>query len=462
MSVDLARMGTADWPETAADQILARQERRESAARTYARHLPVVPVRAEGMAVYGADGRKYLDCLAGAGTLALGHNHPVAVNAIRKVLDSGAPLHVLDLATPIKDEFTQTLLSLLPGELGRTGKIHFCGPSGADGVEAALKLARAATGQSGLIAFTGAYHGMTSAALAATGDNAVRAAARVADQGVTRLPFPQDYRCPYGVGSVGGARIAAEQLRRHLTDPNSGMTPPAALIVEPVQGEGGVHPAPDEWMRAVREATEAHRIPLIADEVQTGLGRTGELWGVDHSGVTPDIMVLSKAIGGGLPLSVVVYRPELDQWAEGAHTGTFRGQQLALAAGTATIKYVVEHELAARAHKVGELIAEAFRSAAEDLPQIGDVRGLGLMLGVELVDPDSAPDQLGARLAAPALARRVRTAALDRGLLVELGGRHGAVLRLLPPLTITDEEADQVVSILISVIAEAGRDWRDR
>jgi diaminobutyrate-2-oxoglutarate transaminase len=462
VSVDLARMGTADRPESAADQILARQELRESAARTYARHLPVVPVRAEGMTVHGADGRKYLDCLAGAGTLALGHNHPVAVDAIRKVLDSGAPLHVLDLATPIKDEFTQTLLSLLPGELGRTGKIHFCGPSGADGVEAALKLARAATGHTGLIAFTGAYHGMTSAALAASGDTAVRAAAGVADQGVTRLPYPQDYRCPFGVGSVGGARIAAEQLRRQLDDPNSGMTPPAALIVEPVQGEGGVHPAPDEWLRAVREATADRRIPLIADEVQTGLGRTGELWGVDHSGVTPDIMVLSKAIGGGLPLSVLVYREELDQWAEGAHTGTFRGQQLALAAGTATIKYVVEHELAARAHKVGELIAQALRSAADELPAIGDVRGRGLMLGVELVDPDSAPDVLGARSAAPLLARRVRAAALERGLLVELGGRHGAVLRLLPPLTITDAEADEVVSILISVIAQTGRDWRSR
>ena len=429
--------------------ILARQEQRESSARTYARHMPVVPVRAEGMTVYGADGRAYLDCLAGAGTLALGHNHPVAISAIRKVLDSGAPLHVLDLATPIKDEFTQTLLSLLPGELGRTGKIHFCGPSGADGVEAALKLARAAAGgRTGLIAFAGAYHGMTAAALAATGDNAVRAAARVPDQGVTRMPFPQDYRCPFGVGSVAGVRIAVEQLRRQLADPNSGMTPPAALIVEPVQGEGGVNPAPDDWLRAVRQVTREHGITMIADEVQTGLGRTGELWGVDHSGVVPDVMVLSKAIGGGLPLSVVVYREDLDQWAEGAHTGTFRGQQLAMAAGTATIKYVVEHELAPRARTVGDQVQEAFRSAAADLPAIGDVRGRGLMLGVELVDPDSAPDVLGARVAAPGLARQVRAAALDRGLLVELGGRHGAVLRLLTRVTITDEEADRMVTSL--------------
>lgn len=458
-AADASSIGAADAARSMSpERILARQDQRESSARTYARHLPIVPVRAQGMTVYGADGREYLDCLAGAGTLALGHNHPVAIAAIREVLDSGAPLHVLDLATPIKDEFTQTLLSRLPGELGRTGKIHFCGPSGADAVEAALKLARAATGQTGLIAFAGAYHGMTAAALAATGDTAVRSAARVADQGVTRMPFPQGYRCPYGVGPEAGARIAAEQLRRQLADPNSGMTRPAALIVEPVQGEGGVHPAPDDWLRAVRHATAEHGIAMIADEVQTGLGRTGELWGVDHSGVVPDIMVLSKAIGGGLPLAVVVYRAELDQWAEGAHTGTFRGQQLAMAAGTATIDYVVEHDLPARARAVGALVADAFRAAATDLPAIGDVRGRGLMLGVELVDPDSSPDPLGARTAAPDLARKVRAAALARGVLVELGGRHGAVLRLLPPLTITDAEADRMVAVLLAAIAEASRD----
>jgi diaminobutyrate-2-oxoglutarate transaminase len=445
--------------------ILDRQRERESSARSYARHLPIVPVRAEGMTVYGADGRVYLDCLAGAGTLALGHNHPVAIEAVRRVLDSGAPLHVLDLATPIKDEFTETLLSVLPPDLAKDARIHYCGPTGADAVEAALKLTRAATGNTGLIAFTGAYHGMTAAALAATGNTAVRNAARVNDAGVTRLPFPQDYRCPYGVGGDGGAQIATEHLRRLLADPGSGLTTPAALIVEPVQGEGGVLPTPDNWLRAVRDETAAHGIPLIADEVQTGLGRTGELWGVDHAGVTPDVMVLSKAIGGGLPLAVIVYRAGLDQWAEGAHTGTFRGHQLAMAAGSATIKYVLEHDLATRARKVGERIRTAFEEAARDLPALGEVRGRGLMLGLELVDPDGAPDSLGARTAAPALARAVRSTALERGLLVELGGRHGAVLRLLPPLTITDQEADRVVEILLDamsvVAAQPSRSWRE-
>lgn len=435
--------------------ILDRQRDRESAARSYARHLPIVPVRAEGMTIYGADGRAYLDCLSGAGVLALGHNHPVAVAAIRRVLDSGAPLHVLDLATPIKDEFTETLLGILPSDLAKDARIHFCGPSGADAVEAAIKLARTATGNTGLIAFTGAYHGMTAGALAATGNTAIRTPARVGDAGVTRLPYPQTYRCPYGVGGAEGPRIAAEQLRRLLDDPGSGLTPPAAVIVEPVQGEGGVIPAPDKWLRALRAESAAHGIPLIADEVQTGLGRTGELWGVNSAGVTPDVMVLSKAIGGGLPLAVIAYRSSLDVWAEGAHTGTFRGQQLAMAAGTATIRYVMEHDLTTHARKLGEQIRTAFEEAARKLPAIGEVRGRGLMLGVELVEPDGAPDSLGARPAAPELAQSVRSAALSRGVLVELGGRHGSVLRLLPPLTITDLEAEQVVSTLIDSIAEA-------
>lgn len=435
--------------------VLARQAARESGARSYARHLPVVPVRAEGMTVHGADGRTYLDCLSGAGSLALGHNHPVTVEAVRRVLDSGAPLHVLDLATPIKDEFAETLLSLLPEGLARDAKLHFCGPTGADAVEAAIKLARTATGRTGLIAFTGAYHGMTAAALAATGTVAVRTPAAVSDAGITRLPFPQDYRCPYGVGGPAGERIAVEHARRLFEDPNSGMTPPAAVIVEPVQGEGGVIPAPHGWLRALRALATEQGLPLIADEVQTGLGRTGELWGVDHAGVVPDMMVLSKAIGGGLPLAVLVYRGEYDVWQEGAHTGTFRGHQLAMAAGTATLRYIAEHSLAERSRKLGEGLRADFVEAMAALPAIGDVRGRGLMIGLELVDQAAGPDALGARPAAPALARRVRAEALDRGLIVELGGRHGAVLRLLPPLTMTELEAEQVRDVLLAAIAAA-------
>lgn len=425
---------TAQGARTAPGEgILRRQAQRESAARTYARSLPIVPVRARGLTIEGADGRRYLDCLSGAGTLALGHNHPVVLEAIRGVLDSGAPLHVLDLATPVKDAFTTELFANLPAGLAADARIQFCGPAGTDAVEAALKLVRTATGRSGLLAFTGAYHGMTAGALEASGG--------AADVRVTRLPYPQDYRCPFGVGGPEGAELSARWTQSLLDDPKSGVAAPAGMIVEPVQGEGGVHPAPDAWLRRMREITAARGIPLIADEVQTG---------VDHAGVVPDVMVLSKAIGGSLPLAVIVYRSELDQWAPGAHAGTFRGNQLAMAAGTATLAYVRENDLATRADLLGARMLNSLRGLIPAHSCVGDVRGRGLMIGVELIDPDTGE-------AAPALAVAVRQACLDRGLIVELGGRHSSVVRLLPPLTLTDEQAAAVLDRLADAIPAALR-----
>nr|WP_030773357.1 diaminobutyrate--2-oxoglutarate transaminase family protein [Streptomyces sp. NRRL F-2664] len=424
------------------DGILRRQAQRESAARTYARSLPIVPVRARGLTIEGADGRRYLDCLSGAGTLALGHNHPVVLEAVRGVLDSGAPLHVLDLATPVKDAFTTELFTNLPPALAADARIQFCGPAGTDAVEAALKLVRTATGRPGLLAFTGAYHGMTAGALEASGG---------AGEGrVTRLPYPQDFRCPFGVGGAEGAELAARWTENLLDDPKGGVPLPAGLIVEPVQGEGGVNPAPDGWLRRMREITASRGIPLVADEVQTGVGRTGAFWGVDHAGVVPDVMVLSKAIGGSLPLAVIVYRSGLDVWTPGAHAGTFRGNQLAMAAGTATLAFVRENRLAERAAVLGDRMLSALRGLACDHPCIGDVRGRGLMIGLELVDPDTGA-------AAPALASAVRQECLDRGLIVELGGRHSAVVRLLPPLTLTDEQAAAVLDRLSDAIPAAAR-----
>ncbi|MFC9584444.1 diaminobutyrate--2-oxoglutarate transaminase family protein [Streptomyces yangpuensis] len=427
------------------DGILRRQAQRESAARTYARSLPIVPVRARGLTIEGADGRRYLDCLSGAGTLALGHNHPVVLEAVRGVLDSGAPLHVLDLATPVKDAFTTELFANLPPALAADARIQFCGPAGTDAVEAALKLVRTATGRSGLLAFTGAYHGMTAGALEASGG--------AAETRVTRLPYPQDFRCPFGIGGPEGAELAARWTENLLDDPKGGIPLPAGLIVEPVQGEGGVNPAPDGWLRRMREITESREIPLIADEVQTGVGRTGAFWGVDHAGVVPDVMVLSKAIGGSLPLAVIVYRSGLDVWTPGAHAGTFRGNQLAMAAGTATLAFVRENRLAERAAVLGDRMLAALHGLASGHPCIGDVRGRGLMIGLELVDPDTGA-------AAPALAAAVRQECLERGLIVELGGRHGAVVRLLPPLTLTDEQAAAVLDRLADAIPAATRRTR--
>ncbi len=476
----LARQGSFGEGAAAhgAEGILRRQSSRESAARTYARSLPIVPVRARGLTIEGADGRRYLDCLSGAGTLALGHNHPVVLEAIREVLDSGAPLHVLDLATPVKDAFTTELFATLPKELADRGRVQFCGPAGTDAVEAALKLVRTATGRSGMLAFTGAYHGMTAGALEASGG--------AQDVRVTRLPFPQDYRCPYGVGGDRGAELAAHWTESLLDDPKSGVPQPAGMIVEPVQGEGGVLPAPDGWLRRMRALTAERGIPLIADEVQTGVGRTGAFWAVEHSGVVPDVMVLSKAIGGSLPLAVLVYRDDLDVWEPGAHAGTFRGNQLAMAAGAATLAYVRENQLAERAASLGERMLGQLGELAGAYACVGDVRGRGLMIGVEFVDPagdgsgagsDSGSGSgvgsgFGSRSgaagvakgplpAAPGIAAAVQRACLERGLIVELGGRHSSVVRLLPPLTITDEQAEAVLDRLADAVSSVCTGRRD-
>ncbi|MFF1745251.1 diaminobutyrate--2-oxoglutarate transaminase family protein [Streptomyces mirabilis] len=443
--------GVSEGARAAHEGILRRQSARESAARTYARALPIVPVRARGLTIEGADGRRYLDCLSGAGTLALGHNHPVVLEAIRKVLDSGAPLHVLDLATPVKDAFTTELFRTLPPEFAARARVQFCGPAGTDAVEAAFKLVRAATGRTGMLAFTGAYHGMTAGALEASGG--------ATEVRVARLPYPQDYRCPFGIGGERGAELAARWTESLLDDTKSGVPRPAGMILEPVQGEGGVIPAPDDWMRRMREITAARSIPLIADEVQTGVGRTGAFWAVEHSGITPDVMVLSKAIGGSLPLAVVVYRDDLDVWQPGAHAGTFRGNQLAMAAGTATLAYVRENGLAERAATLGSRMLTQLRGLAAEFPCIGDVRGRGLMIGVELVDPETALDTTidGPRPAAPELAAAVQRECLRRGLIVELGGRRASVVRLLPPLTISDEQATAVLDRLADAVAAAAR-----
>ncbi|WP_078854316.1 diaminobutyrate--2-oxoglutarate transaminase family protein [Streptomyces sp. NRRL F-5135] len=443
-----------------ADAILARQRARESSARTYARSFPIVPARAYGMTVEGVDGRRYLDCLSGAGTLALGHNHPVVQEAVRRTLDSGAPLHALDLATPEKDDFTDALFATLPKAFADRARVHFCGPAGTDAVEAALKLMQTATGRRGLLAFTGAYHGMTAGALGVTGAVAVKEPVAGGGAEVTRLPYPYAYRCPFGVGGARGAELSVTYTQRLLDDPSGGVVRPAAMIVEAVQGEGGAVPAPDDWLRAMRRITREREIPLIVDEVQTGVGRTGAFWAVEHSGIVPDAMVMSKAIGGSLPLAVIVYDKDYDGWLPGAHTGTFRGNTLAMAAGAATLRYVAREGLTERAAAVGaRMLARLAGLRAElPVPVVGDVRGRGLMIGVEMVDPVGPVDSCGARPAAPELARRVRDACLARGLIVELGGRYGATVRLLPPLIITDEEVEAVLERLGEAISEVGKE----
>ncbi len=417
---------------------------RESSARTYSRRLPVTLTHGEGVHVRDSSGRVYIDCLAGAGALALGHGHPAVTAALQAALESGAPLTTLDLHTPLREAFVEALFDVLPASL-RSGRIQFCGPTGADAVEAAMKLAKTATGRGGAIAFGGAYHGMTQATLALSGAHRPRAALGSPAGDVAHLPFPASYRCPFGAGGERGAELCARALRWALDDPHSGILPPAAIVIEPVQGEGGVHPAPASFAEAVRAAARGAGAVLVADEVQTGLGRTGALWASEAVGLDPDVLVLSKAIGGGQPLAVIVYREELDRWEPGAHAGTFRGNQLAFAAGEATIRHIAEHDLAGHAAAMGARLLEGLRARADGLAVVGDVRGRGLMVGVELVDPLRC-DADGVALPGGALARGVQTAMLERGVIVETGGREGAVIRFLPPLVVTAEQIDRIAA----------------
>ena len=321
--------------------LLARQRHQESNARSYPRRIPLALKKARGLYVEDVEGRRFIDCLAGAGTLALGHNHPVVIEAIQQVLADELPLHTLDLTTPVKDAFVQDLFGLLPAQLAREAKIQFCGPTGADAAEAALKLVRTATGRSTVLSFQGGYHGMTQGALGLMGNlGPKKALGAVLGNGVQFLPYPYDYRCPFGLGGEAGVRANLHYLESVLSDPESGVPLPAAVVLEVVQGEGGVVPADLQWLRGLRRITEKAGVALVIDEIQTGFGRTGRMFAFEHAGIVPDVVLLSKAIGGSLPLAVVVYRDWLDTWQPGAHAGTFRGNQMAMAAGSAVMRYL--------------------------------------------------------------------------------------------------------------------------
>jgi diaminobutyrate-2-oxoglutarate transaminase len=438
-------------PKHNARYYLDRQQQFESNARTYPRRLPLAIAKARGLYVTDVDGKVYLDCLAGAGTLALGHNHPVVIESLRRHLDEGLPLHTLDLTTPVKDQFVEELFASLPPAFASRARIQFCGPSGSDAVEAALKLVKTATGRRSVLAFQGGYHGQTHGSLALMGNLGPKSAVPGLMSDVHFLPYPYAYRCPLGC-SCCDAVHTSEYVEGLLDDPEGGVPKPAGMILEVVQGEGGCIPAPDAWLRDIRRITRAQDIPLIVDEVQTGWGRTGTLYAFEQAGIEPDVLVLSKAIGGSLPLAVVVYREELDTWKPGAHTGTFRGNQLAMAAGLATLRYILEHDLAAHAEDMGQRLMQRLRELQAVHSWIGDVRGPGLMLGAEIVDPERQ-DRWGRCVQDGVRARGLQQACFQRGLILEVGGRHGSVLRFLPPLIVTEAEVSRIADIVAEACA---------
>ncbi|WP_177167864.1 aspartate aminotransferase family protein [Marininema mesophilum] len=437
------------------DFYLTNQERWESNARSYPRRIPIAIREASGIHVTDIEGNVHYDCLAGAGTLALGHNHPAVIEAIKKTLDGKYPLHTLDLTTPIKDEFVEELFSLLPSHFSSRAKIQFCGPTGADAIEAALKLVKTSTGKRSLLSFHGGYHGMTHGALSLTGNKGPKEHVPGLMSDVHFLPYPYSYRCPFGLGGDLGAEVGSRFIQRTLDDPENGIVSPAGMILEVVQGEGGAVPAPDDWLRDIRTITRDRGIPLIIDEVQTGFGRTGQWFAFEHAGIVPDVLILSKAIGGSLPLSVMVYDKDLDNWSPGAHSGTFRGNQMAMAAGIATIRTIRQERLDKHAAQMGERFFRHFAQIGERSISIGDVRGRGLMIGVEIIDTSRDPDLLGSYPAHPELARKIQQECMKRKLIVELGGRHGSVVRFLPPLIITPEQVDEVCSRFADAVEAA-------
>ena len=439
---------------------ITRQDSTESNARSYPRKFPFAIAKAKGSWVEDVEGNKYLDFLCGAGTLALGHNDDEVNKAMVELITSDAPLHTLDLTTPVKDEFVETILRHLPSELGNNAKIQFCSPSGTDATDAAIKLCKTATGRTSVISFAGGYHGMGQGPLACMGNLHAKSTVNGLMPDVHSFPYPYAYRDPFGLGGDAGLKAACNFFERTLKDPESGITKPACVILEPIQGEGGVIPAPVEFLQTVRRVTKELGIPLIVDEIQCGMGRSGKLFAFEYADIVPDVLLLSKAIGGSQPMAVVVYKKELDKWTAGAHAGTFRGNQLAMKAGTITLNRVSQPDFLADVVRKGDLIRANLRDLQKRVSIIGDVRGKGLMVGTEFVDPKGQKDCIGSLPASGEIAGAVQKLCFENGLIVEKGGRNGAVMRCLCALNITNEDLGKAWKIFEKCVLEIDKKYK--
>jgi diaminobutyrate-2-oxoglutarate transaminase len=431
-------------------RLLDQQDRRESKTRTYPRRIPIAIKRAQGAFVEDVDGNVFIDFLMGSGAVGLGHNHPAVVAAVREQLDLLS--HGLDFPTPIKEEFTTAHLAMLPAAIRERMRIQFCGPTGADAVEAAIKLCKYATGRTDVVAFQGSYHGCTHAGLALSGD--VGNKERFGDlmPGVHFAPYPYCYRCPLGLRPTSCETNCAHYLENILTDPHSGVRRPAAVIIELVQGEGGAIAAPEDFVRRLRSITRQLDIPLVVDEIQSGCGRTGTWFSFEQYDVEPDVILSSKGIGAGLPLSVMFFDERLDVWPSGSHIGTFRGNQLAFAASVAALKVVDRDGVLDNVLEQSEFLLEGLAPLELELGIVGNVRGRGLLLGIELVDPATGR-QSGT------IAGEVQRRLLQEGLLIEIVGRDDAVIKLLPPLTLDRPTAAMALRILVDCLRAVEAEW---
>ena len=411
----------------------------ESEVRSYCRSWPVTFDKASGSHIWDTDGREYLDFFAGAGALNYGHNHPDLKAPLLDYLAADRVVHGLDMQTVAKANFLERFEEVILKPRGLDYKVQFPGPTGANSVEAALKLARKVTGKESVISFTNAFHGMTLGALSVTGNSMKRGGAGIPLVHATPMPY-DNY--------LDGAVPDFIWFERLLQDSGSGLNEPAAVIVETVQGEGGVNVARLEWLQGLAELCRRHELLLIVDDVQMGCGRTGPFFSFEAAGIVPDIVCLSKSIGGyGLPMALTLFRRDLDVWEPGEHNGTFRGQNPSFVTATAALNFWTDNRLEKEVMRKGEHVQQTLTEVTKPFDGI-DVRGRGLIRGVAFDRPD--------------LAGAVCREAFDRGLLLETSGPESEVVKLMPPLVIDDEDLSRGLAITAeSIKAVATRELTD-
>ena len=400
-------------------------EELESEVRSYVRAWPAVWSRARGASLWDEHGREYLDFFSGAGGLNYGHNPPQMTEALIGYLQSGGILHSLDMATTAKHDFLLRFDEVILRPRGMSYKVMFPGPTGTNAVEAALKLARKATGRREIVSFTNAFHGMTLGALALSGNVVKRESAGI--------PLEHQLTAPFD-GELGDGVDTISVLDAMLTEDGASV---AAVIVETVQGEGGLHTADFGWLRRLSECCQRHDALLIVDDIQAGCGRTGTFFSFEPAGIQPDLICLSKSISGaGLPMSLTLIRPELDIWSPGEHNGTFRGNNAAFVTATEALNWWTDDSLSDEVQRKAAIIRTELESIASEHESLrANVRGRGLLIGLHTpID---------------GLASKITHAAFERGLLMETsGGAASDVVKLMPPLTIDDADLERGLAIL--------------
>jgi len=410
--------------------------RRESEIRSYCRSFPIVFERAQGAELIAADGRRYIDFLAGCSTLNYGHNDADMKLALVDYILRDGVTHGLDMYTEAKAQFLAAFEDIILTPRGMDYRLQFTGPTGANAVEAALKLARKVTGRHQVVAFTNGFHGVTLGALACTGNGHHRGGAGLPLEGVTRMPYD-------GYLADGATGTGLEMLAQMLDDPSSGLEPPAAFIVETVQGEGGLNVASTEWMRGLEQLAHKHGSLLIVDDIQAGCGRTGSFFSFEAMGISPDVVTLAKSLSGmGLPFAMVMLKPEHDIWLPAEHNGTFRGNNHAfVTARVALEKFwkddAFAEQVRAKAEHLGKRLAEIAGKHGYG------TKGRGMFRGIEVRDGDTAS--------------AICAACFERGLVIETSGAHDEVVKVLAPLTIKTEQLDAGLDILAEAFTETHR-----